>query len=76
MDSPADRNSNNWDTLKDTIQISRPYFLTAMIKIPSVFAKNGINRSIMVILVLGGLCSTLSNMIVAKLCQKTRDEDV
>lgn len=61
-------------TLRSAIEISKPYFLTAMIKFPSVFNKNAILNSIIGILLLGGICSTFSNLILAKLSDKTSNQ--
>lgn len=56
--------------LKNSLLIGRPYFLTAMIKFPRVFSKNGILNSFLCILVVGGICSSFSNLILSKVSTK------
>lgn len=65
--------SKKW-MLNDSLILSRPYFLTAMVKFPKVFSKNGVINTILSIFVVGGLCSTLSNLTIAKVSEKTNQK--
>lgn len=60
----ADSQTKPREILKHGLLISRTYLLTTMVKYPSLFATNGIVYGILSILVIGGICSTLSNLIL------------
>lgn len=58
---------------KDILQLSKIYLGTAMAKFPLVISKNGILTSAVAIILLGGVLSGMSNMILTILSQKTNE---
>lgn len=53
------------------LQASRVYLVTAMAKFPLVISKNGILSGVVAIFLIGGIISSLSNLLLARISQKT-----
>lgn len=62
---------NRIDNLQPVFHLSKAYLIPAMVKFPLVISKNGVLNGFVAIFIIGGVLSSISNFLLAKISQKT-----